>query len=56
MKFGARTSFMEVDFMKVSQSARDLGEKSFVPAGQLFLSLLRLVSMQFTHFTMAFAE
>jgi hypothetical protein len=56
MKFGLRTSFMEADFRKLSQSARDLGEKSFVPTGQLFLSLLRLVSMQFSHFTKAFGE
>merc|ERR1719454_2261140 len=47
---------MEADFRKASQSAVFLGEKSFVPAGQLFLSLLRRVSMQLVHFTKALGD
>jgi len=42
--------------MKVFQSSRDSGEKSFVPAGQLFLSLDRYTSKQFSHFKRTLAE
>jgi hypothetical protein len=37
IQFGARNGAAEA--MNVSQSARFRGEKSFVPVGQLFLSL-----------------
>jgi hypothetical protein len=42
--------------MKVFQSSRVSGEKSFVPEGQLFLSLERRTSKQFSHFKRVLAE
>jgi hypothetical protein len=37
------------DFIKVFQSSREVGEKSFVPDGQLFLSFERRTSKQLSH-------
>ena len=49
IQFGARRgSAVE---RKLFQSDRLWGEKSFVPSGQLFLSMLRRVSKQSVHFT-----
>jgi hypothetical protein len=42
--------------MMLLQSRLFLGEKSFVLAGQLFLSLLRLTSVQPMHLTRPRAE
>jgi len=44
------------DAMKVFQSSRLAGAKILVPIGQLFLSLARYTSKQFSHFKSTFAE
>jgi len=54
IQWGARNCVAEA--MKVFQSSRDSGEKSFVPVGQLFLSLERYTSKQFSHFKTVLAE
>jgi hypothetical protein len=44
------------DLMKVFQSSREVGEKSFVPDGQLFLSFERRTSKQLSHLRRNLAE
>jgi hypothetical protein len=53
-KYGARRA--PVDLMKVCQSVRDLGAKSFVSLGQLILSFERRMVQHFSHFTKAPGE
>merc|ERR1719265_2949064 len=47
IQLGARKGF--TDAISVFQSSRDLGEKSFVPTGQLFLSSDLDTSRQLSH-------
>jgi hypothetical protein len=54
IQWGARRGAAEM--MKVFQSARDRGEKSFIPFGQLFFSRERDTVRHSWHFTNNFVE
>jgi hypothetical protein len=55
IQWGARNDFPP-EARKVFQSERLWGAKSLVFLGQLFLSVFRLTSKQFVHFTIEPAE